>query len=272
MSVIPTSPAHARIDRWLWAARAFRSRSLAAQACDGGKVTVNGRPPSPTSWFAPAIDRHHAVRRQAHMARARPRRATRPGRSRAPLRRPHSAAADRTTSACPARARPATEARRRSSIVPLTANAVPAAGRRDQCASAAATRSLVAFRRAMDAAFVGAHSRICGLRRRASKSLRSDGSKSGDAASSSQHGRRRQRTSVIDVTDADFEARVIERSQAGAGRRRLLGPVVRTVQRARTAARAPGRRARRRVRARQGEHRREPRPGRARFACRASRW
>jgi ribosome-associated heat shock protein Hsp15 len=32
-----------RADRWLWAARFFRSRSLAAQACDGGKVEVDGR-------------------------------------------------------------------------------------------------------------------------------------------------------------------------------------------------------------------------------------
>jgi ribosome-associated heat shock protein Hsp15 len=47
------TPGRVRIDKWLWAARFFKTRSLAAQAVDGGKVKLNGERAKPSKELKP---------------------------------------------------------------------------------------------------------------------------------------------------------------------------------------------------------------------------
>ena len=43
----------ARLDKWLWAARIFKTRTLAADACKNGRVTINGAQAKPSRTVKP---------------------------------------------------------------------------------------------------------------------------------------------------------------------------------------------------------------------------
>ena len=45
-----------RIDKWLWHARFFKTRSLAAKVVSGGKLRVNGQPISKPAYLVSALD------------------------------------------------------------------------------------------------------------------------------------------------------------------------------------------------------------------------
>jgi len=47
-----------RLDKWLWAARFYKTRSLASDAVDGGKVKLNGAATKPAKEVKPC-DRLH---------------------------------------------------------------------------------------------------------------------------------------------------------------------------------------------------------------------
>lgn len=48
-------PEEVRLDRWLWAARMFRTRALARAAIAGGKVRVDGQPARPSRRVRPGM-------------------------------------------------------------------------------------------------------------------------------------------------------------------------------------------------------------------------
>ena len=51
-----TAPeAEVRLDKWLWAARFFKTRQLAVEAINGGKVQVNGQRAKPGRGIHPGV-------------------------------------------------------------------------------------------------------------------------------------------------------------------------------------------------------------------------
>ena len=45
--------AEARIDKWLWAARIFKTRTIAAEACKKGRISINGSQVKPARMVKP---------------------------------------------------------------------------------------------------------------------------------------------------------------------------------------------------------------------------
>ncbi len=66
-----------RLDQWLWAARFFKTRTLAAEAIDGGKVSLNGERAKRAKGVKPGDEvrvRHGAFEHVVHVTAVSPRR------------------------------------------------------------------------------------------------------------------------------------------------------------------------------------------------------
>ncbi len=63
--------AEARVDKWLWTARFFKTRSLAAEAVAGGKVRVNGERAKPARTVRPGDELRIHIGPYEHVIRVR---------------------------------------------------------------------------------------------------------------------------------------------------------------------------------------------------------
>jgi len=60
-----------RLDKWLWAARFFKTRSLAAAAVDGGHIDLNGERPKPAKQIRAGDELRIRVHQQTHVIHVR---------------------------------------------------------------------------------------------------------------------------------------------------------------------------------------------------------
>ena len=60
-----------RVDKWLWAARFYKTRSIASDAVDGGHVEVNGERAKPAKQIKPGDELRIRVHQTTYVVRVR---------------------------------------------------------------------------------------------------------------------------------------------------------------------------------------------------------